>query len=80
MLEDSFKTRMPFSQALWTWFAITFKTTLFLLYFDTLKIHSYFLKTALIVIGHSASHQLMTSSKNLVASAQFVVALATSEL
>ena len=42
MLEDSFKTRMPFSQALWTKFAITFKTTLFLLYFDTLKIYSWF--------------------------------------
>ena len=40
MLEDSFKNRMPFSQALWTQFAITLKTTLFLLYFDTLKIHS----------------------------------------
>ena len=40
MLEDSFKTRMPFSQVLWTQFAITFKTTLFLLNFDTLKIHS----------------------------------------
>ena len=30
MLEDSFKTRMPFSQVLWTQFAITFETTLFL--------------------------------------------------
>ena len=40
MLEDSFKTRMPFSHALWTKFTITFKTTLFLLHFDTLKIHS----------------------------------------
>ena len=42
MLEDSFKTQMPLSQVLWTYFAITFKTTLFLLYFDTLKIHSKF--------------------------------------
>ena len=40
MLEDSFKTRMPLSQVLWTQFAITCKATLFLLYFDTLKIHS----------------------------------------
>ena len=40
MLEDSFKTRMPFSQVLWAQFAITCKTTLFLLYFDTLKLHS----------------------------------------
>ena len=40
MLEDSVKTRMPFIQALWTYFAITFKTTLFLLYFDILKIYS----------------------------------------
>ena len=39
MLEDSFKTAMPFSQVL---FAITFKITLFLSYFDTLKLHSYF--------------------------------------
>ena len=36
------KTRMPFSQVLWTLFAITFKITLFLLYFDTLKLHSQF--------------------------------------
>ena len=31
-------------------------------------------------IGQNASHQLATSSENLVASAQFLVALATSEL
>ena len=40
MLGDSFKTRMPFSEVLWTYFAITFKTALLLLHFDTLKIHS----------------------------------------
>ena len=42
MLDESFKARMPFSQVLWTQFAITFKTTLFLLSFDTLKLHSQF--------------------------------------
>ena len=33
---------MPFSQVLRTKCAITFKTALFLLYFDTLKLHSQF--------------------------------------
>ena len=33
-----------------------------------------------LVIGQNASHQLVTSSENLVPSAQFLVALATSEL
>jgi len=33
-----------------------------------------------LVIGQNASRQLTTSSENLVASAQFLVALATSEL
>jgi len=33
-----------------------------------------------LVIGQNASRQLATSSENLVASAQFMVALATSEL
>ena len=32
-----------------------------------------------LVIGQNASRQLATSSENLVASAQFLVALATSE-
>ena len=38
MLEDSFKPRMPFSEILWTKLAISFKTTLILLYFDTSKL------------------------------------------
>jgi len=32
-----------------------------------------------LVIGQNASHQLVTSCENLVASAQFLVVLATSE-
>ena len=41
MLEDSFKTECHLVKSCGQ-FAITFKTTLLLLYFDTLKLHSKF--------------------------------------
>ena len=47
MLEDSFKTRMLFNQALWT-FAISFKTTLFCCILTPWKFTRNFLENALI--------------------------------
>ena len=42
MLYDLFKFKMPFSRFLWTQFSITMKTVLFMLSFDTKKLHSQF--------------------------------------